>query len=432
MSSDQRGGRRVRPKSNVHRNLKVGLALLALFVVGAMSAGALAEGGAFSALGALTGSSSEETTTSDSTATDTTATTDTTSTETLPETTSSAPAPVWPRTSSSSPAAPPLLPPRRPSPLTTRRSTPASPPCACTPCSWPPTTPPPSPPTRTSPASRKTSRATPPPRRTTRTTAQQWALPRIGWDQVYGSVSPTGTATVAILDTGVDASTPISTATSSPAPRSSTAPTAGRDPNGHGTSMAGIVAAETNNGAGIAGVGYAGVKVMPVTVLDADGDRPGQRRHRGRRLRGRPRRGRDPDVVLEPGLLDVAAGGDRLRLVDRASCSSRRPATTARPTPTFPAGDRGVVGVSSTDSIDVLAAPRNYGADAFLAAPGEDIATRQRLRVSGTSASAAIVAGAAALLQGVVGRRLERRHRLAPRAERRRRRARPRRPATAG
>ena len=35
--------------------------------------------------------------------------------------------------------------------------------------------------------------------------------------------------------------------------------------------MAGIVAAATDNGMGIAGVGYAGVHVMPVTVLGADG-----------------------------------------------------------------------------------------------------------------------------------------------------------------
>ena len=35
--------------------------------------------------------------------------------------------------------------------------------------------------------------------------------------------------------------------------------------------MAGIIAAATNNGTDIAGVGYAGVKVMPVTVLGADG-----------------------------------------------------------------------------------------------------------------------------------------------------------------
>src|SRR5438093_1506468 len=38
--------------------------------------------------------------------------------------------------------------------------------------------------------------------------ANQWALPRIGWDTVYGTVTPTGTATVAILDTGIDARHP--------------------------------------------------------------------------------------------------------------------------------------------------------------------------------------------------------------------------------
>src|SRR5439155_13214764 len=34
----------------------------------------------------------------------------------------------------------------------------------------------------------------------------QWSLAQIGWDNVYGSVAPGATATVAVLDTGVDAS----------------------------------------------------------------------------------------------------------------------------------------------------------------------------------------------------------------------------------
>src|SRR6476661_7583951 len=37
--------------------------------------------------------------------------------------------------------------------------------------------------------------------------ASQWALPKIGWDSVYGSAIA-GSATVAVLDTGVDASQP--------------------------------------------------------------------------------------------------------------------------------------------------------------------------------------------------------------------------------
>src|SRR6266567_615695 len=51
----------------------------------------------------------------------------------------------------------------------------------------------------------------------------QWALPKIGWDTVYGTIHPTNTATVAVLDTG------------------------------------------------IAGVSPDGVRIRPVTVLDANG-----------------------------------------------------------------------------------------------------------------------------------------------------------------
>jgi hypothetical protein len=36
----------------------------------------------------------------------------------------------------------------------------------------------------------------------------QWALPKIAWDQVYGTVLPVGHADVAILDTGIDAAHP--------------------------------------------------------------------------------------------------------------------------------------------------------------------------------------------------------------------------------
>ena len=99
----------------------------------------------------------------------------------------------------------------------------------------------------------------------------QWALPRIGWDSVYGTAAPSGSATVAILDTGVDTTHPdLDGVIVSGASFVTGAPWSS-DANGHGTAMAGIVAAETGNGAGIAGVGFAGVSVMPVTVLGSDG-----------------------------------------------------------------------------------------------------------------------------------------------------------------
>ena len=38
--------------------------------------------------------------------------------------------------------------------------------------------------------------------------ANQWALPKIGWDYVFGAVDVPGAARVAILDTGIDAQHP--------------------------------------------------------------------------------------------------------------------------------------------------------------------------------------------------------------------------------
>ena len=46
------------------------------------------------------------------------------------------------------------------------------------------------------------------------------------------------------------------------------------DPSGHGTWLAGIIAARTGGASpdGIAGVAYDGVRIMPVTVLNANGE----------------------------------------------------------------------------------------------------------------------------------------------------------------
>ncbi len=178
----------------------------------------------------------------------------------------------------------------------------------------------------------------------------QWALPKIGWDQAYGVVDPAGSAVVAVLDTGVDASHPdldgnIVAGTSFVAGSSWSS-----DSNGHGTAMAGIVAAETNNGAGVAGVGYDGVKVMPVTVLGPDGQ------------------GRDSDIIegvvwaadhgADVILMSFSATGYSSALqaaIDYAWSNGvvlvAAAGNDGSSTPAFPAGDRGVIGVSNTDSV---------------------------------------------------------------------------------
>lgn len=234
--------------------------------------------------------------------------------------------------------------------------------------------------------------------------ADQWALAKIGWDQVYGTPLG-GSAVVAVLDTGVDGSQPeLAGKLVAGTTLLGTSPTT--DPNGHGTAMAGIIAAGTNNGSGIAGVGYAGVKVMPITVLGPDG------------------LGRDSDVI--EGLVWAADHGADVALMafSAAGYSSALQAAVdyawskgvvlvaatgndGSSTNAFPAGDRGVIGVSNTDQNDALASSSNYGTDTFLGAPGVGIPTLSVgtgvTTISGTSASAAHVAAAAALLRALDG-----------------------------
>src|SRR4029077_4740664 len=89
--------------------------------------------------------------------------------------------------------------------------------------------------------------------------------------QACGPVPPSGSAVVAVLDTGVDVSHPDLDSNIVGGASFVDGSAWDTDPNGPGTPIAGIVAAETGNGLGVAGFGYAGVSVMPVTVLGATG-----------------------------------------------------------------------------------------------------------------------------------------------------------------
>ena len=202
----------------------------------------------------------------------------------------------------------------------------------------------------------------------------QWALPRIGWDQVFGVITPTGSAKVALLDTGVDTSHPELAGKVVPGTSILDGSTGMTDPSGHGTWLAGIIAAQTDTTEGIAGVAYAGVQIMPVTVLNANGE------------------GMDGDVIA--GVIWAADHGADVILMafsnpgfspnlqdaidyawSRGVVLVAAAGNDASSDPHFPAGDRGVMGVAATDPNDALASFSNDGLAVFIAAPGVDIQT---------------------------------------------------------
>ena len=230
--------------------------------------------------------------------------------------------------------------------------------------------------------------------------ASQWALPQIGWDQVHGVSDPSGSATLAILDTGVDSATPdLAGRVVGGWSAFGTDPAA--DANGHGTHVATIAAAKADDGTGIAGVAYKGVKVMPVQVLSPDGT------------------GTDADIInglvyaVDHGadvvLMAFSNPGESAALQDAVNYAWSHGVVVVAAagndgsaTPSYPAGLGKVVGVGSTDQADAAASFSNTSAAVFVTAPGTGIATSDATgtsSVSGTSASAAIVAGAAALLK---------------------------------
>nr|MBC8249280.1 peptidase S8 [Anaerolineales bacterium] len=98
----------------------------------------------------------------------------------------------------------------------------------------------------------------------------QWNMSHIGLETAWDTTTGSSSITIAVADTGVD----------STHPDLSSKVVAGydfvnndsdpSDDEGHGTHVAGIAAAATNNNRGVAGVSW-GSKIMPIKVLDSDG-----------------------------------------------------------------------------------------------------------------------------------------------------------------
>jgi len=227
---------------------------------------------------------------------------------------------------------------------------------------------------------------------------QQWGLRRIGlpaaWDVTRGLPS----VLVAVLDTGIDGEVPDLRA-AVVAGFNALAPAVGpSDDNGHGTAVAGIIAARTNNAQGIAGICWT-CTVLSVKVLGADGTGDTalvaagivRAADAGARVISMSLGGPADDQTLDQAVAYALGKGAILVAAAGNNGSS---------TPFYPAAIPGVVGVAATDEADHLYSWSNYGSWVQLAAPGCNPAPSSMggyVVFCGTSAAAPVVAGLIAL-----------------------------------
>jgi serine protease len=145
------------------------------------------------------------------------------------------------------------------------------------------------------------------------------------------------------------------------------------DRNGHGTDVAGTIAEATNNGIGLTGLAY-GVRIMPVRVLDSEGNGDAATIAKG--VRWAVRHGaRVINLSLEfpggvtasdiPQLISALRFAERHRVVVVAAAGNESHAAAA-----YPARARNVIAVGATTEHGCLASYSNFGTGVTLVAPG--------------------------------------------------------------
>jgi serine protease len=184
------------------------------------------------------------------------------------------------------------------------------------------------------------------------------------------------------------------------------------DGNGHGSHVAGIIAAAGNNGRGIVGVAWR-AQIMALQFLDANGDgytsdavvSIDYARAKGAAVVNASFAGPDNSFSLRDAIVRARAAG----MIIVAAAGNE--ALNNDSIPTYPANYAldNVVSVAATTRSDALANYSNYGAQTVdLAAPGSSIysayflADNAYVTMSGTSMAAPHVAGAVALLRAHV------------------------------
>jgi type VII secretion-associated serine protease mycosin len=239
----------------------------------------------------------------------------------------------------------------------------------------------------------------------------QWDLEKIStpaaWESSTGS-----DMVVAVIDTGVDGSHPDLAGQLLPGLDAITDTTGGDDDgNGHGTHVAGTVAAVAGNGEGVAGFAP-DAKILPVKVLGANGSGYVSdtaqgivwAADNGAHIINLSLGSSNPSKAEESAV--AYAVGRGVTVVAAAGNEREEGSPTS-----YPAAYDGVIAVAATDPGDDVAEYSNQGAYVDVAAPGSGIFSTYPVdlpegssgynALSGTSMAAPHVAAVAALIKSV-------------------------------
>jgi subtilisin family serine protease len=232
-----------------------------------------------------------------------------------------------------------------------------------------------------------------------------WDVPHFpaAWSSTTGS-----SVVVAVVDSGVDAGHEDLAGSVLPGYNFLAGNTDTSDDNGHGTEVAGIVAARGDNGIGIAGACWS-CKILPVKVLGADGKgtysniESGIRwaADHGAQVINLSVGGADADPTLVDAI-EYAVGRGAIVVLAAGNSGSTDPGVGTGGYPAHDApGIAGAVSVGAVDYSGALYSWSNWGSWVELAAAGCFISTSGDGgygNVCGTSVAAPQVAGLAALL----------------------------------
>jgi subtilisin family serine protease len=228
--------------------------------------------------------------------------------------------------------------------------------------------------------------------------AQEWGLRQVGAPLAWGLLAPSRPIVVAVIDSGIDPAQPDLQGALVPGADFADATGSTADQFGHGTMVAGVIAARGNNGQGVAGACWSCL-VMPIKVLDASGVGTAQGVADG--IRFAADHGANVinmSFVLsgpDQGVADAIAYAEAKGVVVVAAAGNNGAADL-----TYPASYPGVVSVAATDPSGSLSSWSAFGPWVSVAAPGCTFSTLMGGsfgQFCGTSAAAPLVAGLAGL-----------------------------------